>query len=100
VSNDATPAADANTGRILLLLSLPHPRGMGLGPNGVAPETRLKECFLKGGGRKDTDYEPAMKSVIEQGWVERISDCVRLTAEGHKISRIQEGADFPEISML
>jgi hypothetical protein len=96
VSNDAKPVADGNTGDILLLLSSPHPRGMGLGPNGVAPETRLKECFLKRGDWTDADYEPAMKSAIEQGWIERISNRVRLTVEGHKIFRIRCDADVPD----
>jgi hypothetical protein len=88
VSTDANPTADGNVAEILALLVSPHPRGMGLGPSGVAPETRLKECFLQRADGKDTDYEPAMKSAIEQGWVERISTMVRLTAAGHKIGKI------------
>lgn len=80
------PAGDSNTDAILLLLSLPHPRGIGLGPNGIAPEARLKERFLKQEGSQDSDYGPAIASAIEQGWVMRISDRIRLTAEGHKVS--------------
>ena len=81
-----TPSvADGSVGEILFLLTAPHPHGMGLGPNGVAPEARLKELFLKGMGRKETDYEPAMEKLIEKGWVRRVSDRVRLTEDGHKI---------------
>ena len=80
------PAGDSNTGAILWLLSLPHPRGIGLGPNGIAPEAGLKERFLKQEGSQDSDYGPAIASAIEQGWVMRISDRIRLTAEGHKVS--------------
>lgn len=80
------PAIDSNTDAILSLLSSPHPRGIGLGPNGLAPEARLKERFLKQEGSQEADYEPAIASAIEQGWVVRISDRIRLTAEGHKVS--------------
>ena len=81
------PAIDSNTDAILSLLSLPHPRGIGLGPNGLAPEARLKERFLRQEGSQEADYEPAIASAIEQGWVVRISDrSIRLTAEGHKVS--------------
>ena len=94
--SQSTPrAADSHTGAIMMLLSSPHPRGIGLGANGVAPEIRLKECFLKQDGSKDSDYELAMKSVIEQGWVERISDRVRLTLAGHNASNAQGGAELP-----
>jgi hypothetical protein len=85
MSASAKPFTGGNAGEILLLLSSPHPHGMGLGANGVAPETRLKERFLRGGDWEEADYEPAMQSVIEQGWVERVSDRVRLTKEGHAI---------------
>lgn len=79
-------AADSNTDAILSLLSLPHPQGIGLGPNGLAPEARLKERFLRQGGLQDSDYELAIASAIEQGWVVRISNRIRLTVEGHKVS--------------
>jgi coproporphyrinogen III oxidase-like Fe-S oxidoreductase len=73
--------------QILFLLTAPHPHGMGLGANGVAPEARLKELFLKGVDRKEADYEPAMQKLIEQGWVKRVSDRVQLTEEGYQICK-------------
>ena len=78
-------AAARNVREILLILTARHPHGMGLGVNGVAPEIRLKERFLRDGARVEADYELAVQSVVEQGWVERVSDRVRLTEEGHKI---------------
>ena len=81
------PFSGGNVGEILLLLTSPHPRGMGLGANGVAPEIRLKERFLKAGDWKETDYEPAIQSAIEQGWVKRVSGWVRLTEEGYNICK-------------
>jgi hypothetical protein len=78
------PLADNGARRILLLLTASHPRGMGMIAGGAAPETRLKELFLlEGADRKEADFEQAMRSVIEEGWVQRISTRIRLTEEGH-----------------
>jgi len=87
MADDTTPFAEDSVGEILFLLTAPHPHGMGLGPNSAAPEARLKECFLKGRGRKEADYEPAMQKLIEQGWVRRVSDRIRLTEEGHDVCK-------------
>jgi len=74
-------------GEILLLLISPHPHGMGLDANGVAPEIRIRERFLRTEGLEEADYEPAMQKAIEEGWVERISDRIRLTKEGLDICK-------------
>ena len=61
---------------------------MGLGPNSAAPEDWLKERFLKGPDRKEAaDYEPAMQKLLDQGWVRRVSDRVRLTEERHDVCK-------------
>jgi hypothetical protein len=85
MNEDAAPFAEGSVGEILFLLTATHPHGMGLGANGIAPEIRIKERFLETGDWKEADYEPAMQKVIEQGWVERISDRVRLTEEGYNV---------------
>jgi len=85
MSDDAKSFPGSSVGEILFLLTSPHPQGMGLGANGVVPEIRLGESFLGTGDREETDYEPAIQRAIEEGWVERISDRIRLTEEGHKI---------------
>jgi hypothetical protein len=87
MTEQAPSVAEGSVGEILFLLTAPHPQGMGLGPNGAAPEARLKELFLKGVDRKEPDYEPAMQKLIEQGWVRRVADRVRLTEDGHNICR-------------
>jgi hypothetical protein len=79
------PVADSGARKILLLLTAPHPRGMGLIAGGAAPEERLKELFLGSADRTEADYEHAMGSVIDEGWVQRISTRVRLTEVGHKL---------------
>jgi len=43
MAEDAPPFAEGSVGEILFLLTAPHPHGMGLGANGAAQETRLKE---------------------------------------------------------
>jgi hypothetical protein len=78
-------AADSGARKILLLLTAPHPRGMGLIAGGAAPEERLKELFLGNDDRKEDDYDRAMGSVIDEGWVQRLSTRVRLTEGGHKL---------------
>jgi hypothetical protein len=91
------PVADAGARKILLLLTAPHPRGMGLIAGGAAPEERLKERFLGTGDRQLADYDRAMVSVIEEGWVQRISTRVRLTDDGHKLcagSNIEDDQGF------
>jgi len=87
MAEQAPSVADGSVGEILFLLTAPHPHGIGLGPSGAAPEARLKELFLKSVDRKEADYEPAMEKLIEQGWVRRVSDRVRLTEDGHKICK-------------
>lgn len=87
MAEDTTPTAEGSVGEILFLLTAPHPHGMGLGANGVAQETRLKERFLKEVDRKEADYEPAMQKLIDQGWVRRVSDRVRLTEEGYDVCK-------------
>jgi len=79
------PVADSGATKILLLLTAPHPRGMGLMAGGAAPEERLKERFLGNPDRNKADYEQAMESAIDGGWVQRISTRVRLTEDGHKL---------------
>jgi hypothetical protein len=88
MTEGAAPAAEGSAGEILFLLTAPHPHGMGLGANGLAPETRLKERFLETGDWKEADYEPAMQKIIEQGWVKRVSDRIRLTEDGHNIYQV------------
>jgi hypothetical protein len=87
MTDDAAPFAEGSVGQILFLLTAPHPHGMGLSAYGIAPETRLRERFLEKGDWKEADYEPAMQKVIEQKWVARISDRVRLTEDGHNICK-------------
>jgi hypothetical protein len=87
LSEDTKPFAGSNVGEILLLLISPHPHGMGLGANGVAPEDRVRERFLRIGDWEEADYEPATQKAIEEGWVERISGRVRLTKEGRDICK-------------
>ena len=84
-SGGPPPFVGGSIGEILLLLTSRHPGGMELGPNGVAPEIRLKERFIRGGERSEADYEETLQSLIKQHWVERISDRIRLTDEGYKI---------------
>lgn len=87
MADKKTPFAEDSVGEILFLLTAPHPHGMGLGPNSAAPEARLRERFLKGVDRREADYESAMQKLIEQGWVRRVSDRVRLTEEGHDVCK-------------
>ena len=87
MTDETTAFAEDSVGEILFLLTAPHPHGMGLGPNSAAPEDRLKERFLRGPHRKEADYEPAIQRLIDQGWVRRVSDRVRLTEEGHDVCK-------------
>jgi hypothetical protein len=87
------PVADSGARKILLLLTAPHPRGMGLIAGGAAPEERLKELFLGSGDRTQADYDRAMGSVIEEGWLQRISTRVRLTEDGHKLCAASDLGD-------
>jgi hypothetical protein len=66
---------------------------MGLIAGGAAPEERLKELFLGSADRTQADYERAMGSVIDEGWVQRISTRVRLTEDGHKLCRESDMED-------
>jgi hypothetical protein len=87
MTEDAAPFAEGSVGEILLLLTATHPHGMGLGANGIALEIRLKERFLETEDWKEAEYEPAIQKMIEQGWLERISDRIRLTKEGHNVCK-------------
>jgi hypothetical protein len=95
MAEDAPPSTEGDVGEILFLLTAPHPDGMGLGANGLAPETRLKERFLGTGDWKEADYDPAMQKIIEQGWVKRVSDRIRLTENGHNISQVSSRSINP-----
>jgi hypothetical protein len=87
LSDSEKPFAEGHKGELLNVLTSPHPHGMGLGANGAVPEAGLKERFLKRGAYTEADYEQAMQSIIEQGWVKRVSDRVQLTEEGYQICK-------------
>jgi hypothetical protein len=87
VSDSAKAFAEGDKGEILNVLTAPHPHGMGLVANGLAPEANLKERFLKRAAWTEADYERAMRSMIEQGWVKRVSDRIQLTQEGYQICK-------------
>jgi hypothetical protein len=91
----AAPVGNGGVDEILFLLTAPHPHGMGLGANGLAPETRLKARFLEAGDWKEADYEPTLRKIIEQGWVKRVSDRLRLTDEGHKACQVSSRNSNP-----
>jgi hypothetical protein len=87
------PVTDSGARKILLLLTAPHPRGMGLTAGGAAPEYRLRELFLGSADRNEADYDRAIGSLIGEGWVQRISTRVRLTEEGHKLCTASDMGD-------